>query len=98
MDKLKSDYSNSLGRVVSYKFNGLTVSHVILAVASILLIIGIGLCGYATSLMAMWSVTSADPATMPMLRAGVMGQCGLMIFFPGLLLMLLWFYLRGSEK
>ena len=70
------------------------INNIILAMSSILLIIGIGLCGYATSIMAMWSVTSADPATMPMLRAGVMGQCGVLVFFPGLLLMLLWFYLR----
>lgn len=74
------------------------INHIILAAFSILLLIGIGLCGYATSIMAMWSITSADPATMPMLRAGVMGQCGVLVFFPGLLLMLLWFYLRVGKK
>ena len=74
------------------------IKNVILVVSTLLLMIGLGLCGYATSIMAVWSITSADIATMPMLRAGVMGQCGILIVIPGGLLMALWFFLRYRDK
>ena len=74
------------------------INNVILVVSTLLLMIGLGLCGYATSIMAVWSITSADIATMPMLRAGVMGQCGVLILIPGLLLMALWFFLKYRDK
>jgi hypothetical protein len=74
------------------------IKNIILVVSTLLLMIGLGLCGYATSIMAVWSITSADIATMPMLRAGVMGQCGVLIFIPGGLLMALWFFLKYRDK